>query len=134
MKYIVLVPIIIEWLCFACIQQQQRSSYCTSSHWKAEAVTPPPPSRDADRVPWLVRRIFSNNFKNWYGILAIGSSFLLPLELYYESTISTKKKIPIYRILLLGSLIFGRILCGYVEIWLIRKHICQSLLVQTSSA
>ncbi|XP_076045952.1 phosphatidylinositol synthase isoform X5 [Oratosquilla oratoria] len=119
--YLCFLVSVIEWTTHIC-------NHNHGAHWKTIV-------KNKRIVPPLIAKILSNNFRNPYGVLAIGGLNVLPLwciGLKYEIFRTHLYFLPVYTpeigLLVFG---FGRILCLLAEIWCIKEHV-KGLLINSS--
>mmetsp|Transcript_50091 Transcript_50091/g.122279 ORF Transcript_50091/g.122279 Transcript_50091/m.122279 type:complete len:233 (-) Transcript_50091:117-815(-) len=100
--------IILEWSTFFATQYIVTLG---AEHWKHRR----------ERDPWLVRKFFSNNFKNWVGIIGITGLFSAPAHVYVTQKLpSWIEGCPVQLWMVLGLFMFlGRGVCMIVEFYLL---------------
>eukprot|EP00914_Ancora_sagittata_P030376 GHVO01060702.1.p1 GENE.GHVO01060702.1~~GHVO01060702.1.p1 ORF type:complete len:209 (+),score=6.22 GHVO01060702.1:56-682(+) len=103
------LPASLEWLTFACTHQK-------GAAWKGVQ----------QRDPLLVRAVMSNNFRNPWGVVAVGSLHVLPVWLFchYHGLLTAWSIPSVIQHVGIGLLAAGRALCAAVETWYIWSHIC----------
>lgn len=103
----------LEWTTMVCTQLHSISS---ESHWKQ--------SRTND--PWLVRRVFANNFKTLFGGFCIYGLFASNMFAYTTHYPLFAESIPFFRYLKYAAYC-GRCCSAVAELWLCKSYL--SLLV-----
>jgi phosphatidylglycerophosphate synthase len=113
-SFVAVFCICLEWLTMACTQLHAVQS---ESHWKL--------SRERD--PWLVRRIFANNFKTFFGGLCIYGLFFVSIFAYASHHPIFADNILFYDFWKYAAYC-GRGFTALAELWLCKSYL--SLLVE----
>lgn len=99
----------LEWITMICTQLHASSN---SDHWKT--------CRSSD--PWLIQRIFANNFRTPLGVLCIGGLFGSGFMAYAQTQPELVAMIPFFFVL--RNLAFvGRAITMMAELWLCRDYL-----------
>ena len=104
--------IVLEWITFA---SSHGSSLATGVHWKVARSGSP-------QVPWLLRTMFANGFKNPLGAWVILSIAGLPMAMYV-ATLPWDWIPPLLFLAVAGTLVLGRVLGIMAETYVISQHI-----------
>lgn len=104
MKFAVCAIISIEWFTMVSTQLHAAQSH---THWKSQ--------RDND--PWLVRQVFSRNFKSPLGMFAIYGLFFANLWTFAYEQPELRQTIPCLNALMYSAYA-GRLVALSVELWL----------------
>jgi CDP-diacylglycerol--inositol 3-phosphatidyltransferase len=104
MKFVVCAIISIEW--FTMVSTQLHAAQ-NQSHWKSQ--------RDTD--PWLVRQVFSRNFKSPLGMFAIYGLFSANLWTFAYEQPEMRRAIPWFNVWMYSAYV-GRVVALCVELWL----------------